>query len=47
MADKRADTRKRRACSYADEQAEGRGDSKQAGSRASDTQYGTIGKHRA
>ena len=47
MADKRADIRKRRACSYADKQAEGRGDSKQAGSRASATQDGTIGKRRA
>ena len=47
MADKRADIRKRRACSYADKQEEGRRDSKQDGSRSSATQDGTIGKHRA
>jgi hypothetical protein len=39
MADKRADTRKRRACSYADKQAEGSRDSEQAGSGASATLF--------
>ena len=39
MADKRTDIGERRACSYADKQAEGRGDSEQAGCRASATQY--------
>jgi len=47
LADKRADTRERRACSYADKQAEGRGDSEQAGSGASAMLYITIGKRRA
>ena len=46
MADKRADIRKHRACIYADKQAEGNGDSKQAGSRASAAKDGTIGKRR-
>ena len=39
MADKRTDIGERRACSYADKQAEGRGDSEQAGSGASATLF--------